>query len=88
MPEMLRAADPAVIPAVEGGVEEAGPSTSFERTDKGSDSREPPKREEGAMARIDAFVSRELRRTGRWEDDARVRTEALSLRRPFAVALL
>ncbi|EZF98980.1 hypothetical protein H113_01293 [Trichophyton rubrum MR1459] len=49
-------------------------------------SRLPLKRDEGASARTDAFVSREFRRR-RLDDDARVRTEALSVSRLFAVAL-
>lgn len=39
------------------------------------------------MARIEALVSRELRRLGRPDEDASVRTEALSVRRLSAVAL-
>jgi hypothetical protein len=57
-----------------------------ERTLSGSDSRLPPQSEEGAMARTDASVSKERRRR-RWEDDARVRIEALSVRRLLAVAV-
>jgi hypothetical protein len=79
-----RPAGPAVaLKAVE---EVAGSRSIFaERTERGRDSREFPHTEEGAMARTDAFVSRELRRR-RFDDEARVRIEALSLRRPFAVA--
>ena len=58
-----------------------------ERTDRGRDSREPPKREEGARARMEALVSRELRRR-RLDEEARVRIEALSVRMLFAVAVL
>jgi hypothetical protein len=56
-----------------------------ERTERGSDSRLPPQREEGARARVEASVSRERRRW-RFEEDARVRMEALSVRRLLAVA--
>jgi hypothetical protein len=53
---------------------------------RGSDSRLPPQRDEGARARTDASVSKERRRR-RLEDDASVRMEALSVRRLFAVAV-
>lgn len=76
--------------AVDGGVPDAvipGASGVCERMDRGNDSREPPHAELGAMALIDALLSSELRRGARCEDDARVRTEALSLSRLLAVAL-
>jgi hypothetical protein len=57
------------------------------RTLRGRDSRLPPKREEGARARTEASVSMERRRR-RLEDEARVRIEALSVRRLLAVAVL
>ena len=44
---------------------------------KGSDSRLPPKTEEGANARTEALVSRELR-LRLLEDEASVKMEALS----------
>ena len=53
---------------------------------KGRDSRLPPKSDEGARARTEALVSRELRRR-RLELEARVRMEALSVRRLLAVAV-
>lgn len=76
--------------AVDGGVPDAmipGASGVCERMDRGSDSRDPPQAEFGAIALIEALLSSELRRGARCEDDARVRTEALSLRRLLAVAL-
>jgi len=54
---------------------------------RGKLSRLPLNREEGASARIEALVSRELRRR-RLEEDASVSTDALSVRRLFAVAVL
>lgn len=51
----------------------------------GRDSREPHK-DAGARARIDASVSNEWRRR-RLDDDARVIIDALSVSKPFAVAL-
>jgi len=57
-----------------------------ERTLSGSDSRLPPQREEGAKARTEASVSKERRRR-RLEEDARVRMDALSVRRLLAVAV-
>ncbi len=57
-----------------------------DRTESGRDSRLPPHREEGARARTDASVSKDRRRR-RFEEDARVRMEALSVRRLFAVAV-
>ena len=50
-------------------------------------SRLPPKTEEGASPRTDALVSNELRRR-RFEELARVSTEALSFKALFAVAVL
>lgn len=50
-------------------------------------SRLPPKTLDGARARIEALVSNEFRRR-LLEDDARVRIEALSVKRLFAVAVL
>jgi hypothetical protein len=61
------------------------PSIVALRTLSGRDSRLPPKSDEGARARTDASVSKERRRR-RLEDDARVRMEALSVRRLLAVA--
>jgi hypothetical protein len=60
-------------------------STVALRTLSGRDSRLPPKMEEGARARTEASVSRERRRR-RLEEEARVRMEALSVRRLLAVA--
>jgi hypothetical protein len=57
------------------------------RTLSGSDSRLPPKREDGARARTDASVSID-RLLRRFEEDARVRIDALSVRILFAVAVL
>lgn len=57
-----------------------------ERIDSGSDSREPPNMDAGASARIEALVSRLLRRL-RLEEDARVMIEASSVRTLFAVAM-
>lgn len=55
------------------------------KTLSGKLSRLPPQRDEGARARTDASVSRErLRR--RLLDDAKVRIDALSVRRLLAVA--
>jgi hypothetical protein len=45
----------------------------------------PPQREDGARARTEASVSKECRRR-RLDDEARVRMEALSVRRLLAVA--
>lgn len=85
----LRAAPPGVV-GTGGTAEEDGPvplSIVAESTDSGSDSREPPNREEGAKARTLASVSRERRRR-RLDEDARVKIEALSVSSPFAVAVL
>lgn len=60
-------------------------STLEESTLKGSDSRLPPQTELGAKARIDASVSMLLRR--RFEDDARVKMLALSVRVLLVVVL-
>ena len=57
------------------------------RTLKGRLSRLPPNKEDGARARTDASVSIDRRRR-LFEEDARVRMEALSVRRLFAVAVL
>jgi len=57
-----------------------------ERTLSGRDSRLPPQREEGAKARTEASVSKERRRR-RLEEEARVRIDASSVRRLFAVAV-
>lgn len=57
------------------------------RTLRGRDSRLPPKIDDGASALTDAFVSRELR-LRRFEDEARVTIDALSVKRLFAVAKL
>jgi len=54
---------------------------------RGRDSRLPPKIDDGARARTEALVSKEFRRR-RLDDEARVRMEALSVRRLFAVAVL
>jgi hypothetical protein len=45
----------------------------------------PPQSEDGARARTEASVSKECLRR-RFEEEARVRIEALSVRRLFAVA--
>ena len=58
------------------------------RTLRGRDSRLPPKMDDGARARTEAFVSRELRRRPAFEEEARVRMEALSVSRLFAVAVV
>jgi hypothetical protein len=57
-----------------------------DKTLSGSDSRLPPKTEEGAKARTDALVSSELRRR-RLEEDASVKIDALSVKILFAVAV-
>lgn len=57
-----------------------------ESTLRGRDSREPPQRDAGASARIEASVSNECRRR-RLEEDASVMIEALSVRRPLAVTV-
>lgn len=57
------------------------------RTLSGSDSRLPPNSDEGARARTEALVSRELRRR-RLLDEASVKIEALSVRILLAVAML
>lgn len=60
-------------------------STMPLRTLSGRDSREPPNMDAGARARIEALVSRELRRR-RLEEEASVMMEASSLRALLAVA--
>lgn len=57
------------------------------RTLSGSDSRLPPKIDDGARARTEALVSSEFRRR-RFDEEARVMIEALSVRRSLAVAVL
>jgi hypothetical protein len=57
------------------------------KTLNGRLSRLPPNNDEGANARTDASVSMDLR-LRLFEEDARVRIEALSVRRLFAVAVL
>ena len=76
----MAARPPAVVVESRSGI---GP----ERTERGRDSREPPNMEEGARARTEALVSRELRRR-RLEEEASVRMEALSVRRLLAVAVV
>lgn len=66
---------------------DAGASMVDESTERGRDSREPPKREDGARARTEASVSK-LRRRRRFEDEASVRIEALSVSRLLAVAVV
>lgn len=56
------------------------------RTDRGSDSLDPPKTEDGAKARTEASVSNERLRF--FDDDARVMMDALSVHTPWAVAAL
>lgn len=56
------------------------------RTESGSDSRDPPKTDDGAKARTEASVSNE--RLRRLDDDASVMMEALSVQTPWAVAAL
>ena len=53
----------------------------------GRDSRLPPKIDDGASARTEALVSREFRRR-RFEEEARVNIEALSVSKLLAVAVL
>ena len=53
--------------------------------DMGRLSLEAPKRDAGANALIEALVSSEFRRR-RFDEDARVSKEALSVRRLFATA--
>lgn len=62
------------------------PSTFELRTLSGRLSRLPPHNEDGASARTDASVSMDRRRR-RLLDEARVKMEALSVRRLFAVAV-
>lgn len=63
----------------------APPALGPLRTLSGRLSRLPPKTDDGAIARIEALVSSELRRR-RFDDDASVRMDALSVSRPLAVA--
>ena len=74
-----------LLPWSPGVVELAVGSTEALKTLNGKLSRLPPQREDGARARTDASVSME-RRLRRLPDDARVRMEALSVKRPLAVA--
>lgn len=53
----------------------------------GKDSLLPPQSEDGARARTEASVSIDLRRR-RFEDEASVRIDALSVNRLLAVAVL
>lgn len=62
------------------------PSILELRTLKGKLSREPPQIEDGAMARTEASVSKDLRRLLLLEE-ANVSIEALSESRLFAVAM-
>lgn len=62
-------------------------STEADRTERGRDSREPPKSDEGARARTEASVSIERRRR-RLEELASVKMDALSVRILFAVAVV
>lgn len=82
---LVRSAAGCPRPCIPGVVGPATPSTVALRTLRGKDSRLPPKSEEGARARTEASVSKERRRR-RLEEDARVRIEALSVRRLLAVA--
>ena len=54
-------------------------------TERGRDSRLPPNIDAGAKAFMEALVSTEFRRR-RFDEDARVRMEASSVRTLFAVA--
>ena len=65
----------------------APPSIVALSTLRGSDSRLPPNRDDGASARTEASVSKERRRRC-LDDEARVRIEALSVNRLLAVAEL
>jgi hypothetical protein len=56
-----------------------------DRTLSGSDSRLPPKTEDGARARTEALVSREFLRRF-LDEEASVKMEALSVSMLFAVA--
>lgn len=57
------------------------------RTLRGRLSLLPPNIEEGASARTEALVSKEFRRL-RFDEDARVKMDALSVKRLLAVAVL
>lgn len=85
LPPMVEPCNEARSPAIERppSVESKLPL----RTDSGSDSREPPKTEDGARARTEASVSNE-RRLLRLDDEASVMIEALSVQIPWAVAAL
>ena len=64
------------------------PSPMFAlRTLKGKLSRLPPHNDEGARARTEASVSSERRRR-RFDDEAKVMMDALSVRRLLAVAVV
>ena len=63
------------------------PSIVALNTLNGRLSRLPPKTEDGAKARTDASVSIDRLRL-RLEDEAKVKIDALSVRRLFAVAVL
>lgn len=79
-----RPAGPAVV--VNAVEQVVGSRSMFvESTERGRDSRELPQTEDGAMARTEAFVSRELRRR-RFEEEASVRMDALSVSKLPAVA--
>lgn len=56
-----------------------------DNTESGRDSRLPPNMDPGARAFIDALVSTEFLRR-RFDEEARVRIEASSVRTLFAVA--
>jgi hypothetical protein len=56
-----------------------------DKTDNGRDSRLPPNMEAGASAFMDALVSTEFRRR-LFEEEAKVRMEASSVRRLLATA--
>jgi hypothetical protein len=57
------------------------------KTLSGKLSRLPPHNDDGASARTEASVSKD-RRLRRFEDDASVRMDALSVRRLLAVAVV
>ena len=64
-----------------------GSATLPLRTLRGKLSRLPPNTDDGANARTDALVSKELRRR-RFDELAKVRIEALSVKTLLAVAVL
>lgn len=84
---LVRSGAGCARPCMPGVVGPPIASTVALKTLSGRDSRLPPKSEEGARARTEASVSKERRRR-RLEDDARVRMDALSVRRLLAVAEL